>query len=98
MLRLRLDRLYPAVHHLIVELGQVVAFLQALNVLLSKLVRILMEALRMVYINISVIIIDHNDSSAVGYLFHVLRVVRVLLLLLVQVMLVKGLLGHANLV
>ena len=52
----------------------------------------------MVYINISVIIIDHNDSSAVGNLFHILRVVRVLLLLLVQVVLVEGLLGHAHLV
>lgn len=60
--------------------------------------RTLVETLRMVYVNISVIIVDHDDASTIGNLVHVLRIVRVLLLLLVQVMLVQRLFGHAHLV
>ena len=99
MLGLRLDRL-DTVHHLIVQLRQIVALLKALDVLLRELVRVLVEALRMMNVDVGVVVVDDDYSAAVGKLLHVLRVVGwvLLLLLLVKVVLVQRLLGHAHLV
>jgi hypothetical protein len=100
VLGLRLDRL-DTVHHLIVQLRQIVALLKALDVLLRELVRVLVEALRMMNVDVGVVVVDDDYSAAVGKLLHVLRVVSwvlLLLLLLVKVVLVQRLLGHAHLV
>jgi len=100
VLGLCLDWLDPTVHHLIVQLGQIVALLQTLDVLLGELVRVLVEALRMMYIDIRIIIVNDHDPATARQLFHVLRIVRrvLLLLLLVDVVLVQRLLRHAHLV
>lgn len=69
-----------AFDHLIVELSQVVGVLQALDVVLCELMRVL-ERVRMVDVDIRVVVIDDHDAAA--ELFHVLRsVARVLLLML----------------
>lgn len=64
MLRLRLHVLHP-VHHLVVELRQVVAVLEALNILLGKLVRVL-ECVGVVDVYVRVVVVNDYDATAVG--------------------------------
>lgn len=105
VLGLRLHLLH-AIDHLVVQIGQVIALLETLYVILGELVGVL-ERIRMVNVDVRVVIVDHDDSAAVRQLLHILRSVTVCLmlllllshlLLLVDVVLVQGLFGHADLI